>query len=447
MSDLRSFIADLEKVDDIVHVREELSARYEIPAVLKAFDNGKAVLFENVTGFPNKVVGGVCGTRERIYRALKIRGDEFYSRLQYALTHPRKAAETENGPVNEVSEKPRLMGMPILTHFEKDPGPYVTSAVIYARDSEEEVQNVSIHRLQVLDDSHFAIRIVPRQLYRLCQLAQKRGEKTLDISVSAGLHPAVLLAAASPAPFGICEFDVANELMCGELRLIKCENTDAYAPADAEFVLEGKILLDREVLEGPFVDITSTYDIQRKQPVVEVVNVLRRKDYLYEGLLPAGSEHRLLMGMPQEVRVWEYVRNIVPTVKAINMTLGGCGWLHCVVSIEKFREGDGKNVLMAIFSANPSIKHAIAVDTDIDAYNMDEVEWAIATRFKGDEDLLVIPNTRVSSLDPTANQELELGCKVGVDATRPFTKPREKFEKATIPHTENIDKILRKYGV
>ena len=261
MSDLRSFIADLEKTDDIVHVREELSIKYEIPAVLKAFDNGKAVLFEKVAGFPNKIIGGVCGTRERIYRALKIRNDEFYSRLQHALTYPRKAAEAGDGPVKEVVEKPQLTKMPILTHFERDPGPYVTSAAVYARDSEEEIQNVSIHRLQILDDSHFAIRIVPRQLYRLCQMAKERGEKTLDISISAGLHPAVLLAAAAPAPFGVCEFDVANELMDGKLRLIQCEHVDAYAPADAEFVLEGKILLDRAVPEGPFVDLTSTYDI------------------------------------------------------------------------------------------------------------------------------------------------------------------------------------------
>jgi len=446
MSDLRSFIKDLEKADDIIHVKEELSVKYEIPAVLKAFDNGKAVFFERAAGFPFRIVGGICGTRERIYRALKINREEFYNRLQYALTNPRKAAKVEDGPVKEVVEKPRLGDMPILTHFERDAGPYVTSAAVYAQDPEEGVENVSVHRLQVLNDNHLAIRIVPRQLYRLRQIAREKGRKTLDVSISVGLHPAVLLAASAPARFGVSEFDVANELIEGELRLVRCEHIDAYAPADAELVLEGRILLDEEVLEGPFADLTSTYDVQRRQPVVEVLGVMRREDYIYQGLLPASSEHRLLMGMPQEVRIWEYVRNVVPAVKAINMTLGGCGWLHCVVSVEKFREGDGKNVLMAVFSANPSIKHAIVVDSDIDVYDMGEVEWAIATRFRGDEDLLVIPNTRVSSLDPAADQELELGCKVGVDATRPFSKPREKFEAARIPHSETVDMILRRYG-
>jgi UbiD family decarboxylase len=127
------------------------------------------------------------------------------------------------------------------------------------------------------------------------------------------------------------------------------------------------------------------------------------------------------------------------------MTLGGCGWLHCVVSFEKFRDGDGKNVLMAIFSANPSIKHAIVVDADIDPYDMKQVEWAIATRFRGDRDLLIIPNTRVSSLDPTADQKLELGCKVGFDATKPFSKPKENFEIAKNPRSEDVQKIVNKY--
>jgi UbiD family decarboxylase len=283
---------------------------------------------------------------------------------------------------------------------------------------------------------------VPRHLYRLCQIARDKGWKTLDISISVGLHPAVLLSASSPVRFGISHFDVANNLLSGNLRLIKCPHVEAYAPSNAELVLEGRILLDQNVPEGPFTDLTGTYDIQRQQPLVEVVGILHRENFVYQALLPAGSEHRLLMGMPQEVRVWEYVRGVLPTVKAVNMTFGGCGWLHCVVSVEKFRDGDAKNVLMAIFAANPSIKHAVVVDSDIDAYDMNEVEWAIATRFRGDRGILLVSNVRVSSLDPVADQELELGCKTGIDATRPFSKPKEKFELAKIPQTSRMDRLL-----
>jgi len=130
----------------------------------------------------------------------------------------------------------------------------------------------------------------------------------------------------------------------------------------------------------------------------------------------------------------------------VNMTKGGMGWLHCVVSFEKFREGDPKNVLMAIFAAHPSLKHAVVVDSDIDPYDMQQVEWAIATRFRGDEDLMVIPHVRVSSLDPASDQERELGCKVGFDATRPLYKDPEGFRRGEIPVSDELKKILDRYA-
>ncbi len=209
-------------------------------------------------------------------------------------------------------------------------------------------------------------------------------------------------------------------------------------------LLEGKLRLDETAPEGPFVDLSGTADVAREQPVIELVGAMHREDYIYEGLLPAGSEHRLLMGLGREVRIWEYVRNVVPTVRGVNMTLGGMGWLHCVVSFEKFREGDPKNVLMAIFAAHPSLKHAWVVDSDIDPYDMEQVEWAIATRFRGDEDLLVIPKVRVSSLDPTSDQEKELGCKVGFDATKPIEG--EGFERPGIPVSDEVKRILDRYS-
>jgi len=412
MSDLRSFLNELDKANELIRIHEPLSTKFEIPAVFKSLDGGPAVSFETVEGSEVPVVGGVCSTRARICKALKIEEDTLYSHLLTAIRNPMRTKRDEDGPVKEVLEKPKLSNIPVLTHYERDPGPYITAAVVSARSPDGTIENVSIHRMLILDDNHLAIRIVRRHLYKLCQMAREVNNR-LDVSISIGLNPTILLAASSSASFGISEFDIANTLMNGKLKLVKCEHVDAYAPADAELVLEGRILLDEETLEGPFVDITSTYDIQRRQPLVEILGVMRREEYIYQGLLPAGSEHRLLMGMPQEVQIWKYSRNIIPTIKSINMTIGGCGWLHCIVSLEKFREGDGKNVLLAVFAANPSIKHAVVVDSDIDVYDMNQVEWSIATRFRGDRDLIVIP------------------------------KPREIFERAKIPRSLKVDKVLK----
>ena len=445
MTDLRDFLHGLEEDGDLVHIEEPLSPRFEIPAALKRFDGGKTLIFEKVKDHETRVVGGVCGMRRRILGALGVKAESMPERLLHASRNPTPC-EVGDGPVKEVVEKLSLGDIPVLTHFEGDPGPYITSGILYARSPDGSVENVSFHRLLVLDDRRMTLRIVPRHLYQIVQLAMDSGVTSLDVSISVGLHPAVMVAAASPVPFGTCEFEVANTLLGGGLRLTECEHVDALCPADAELVLEGRLHLDEEAMEGPFVDQTGTFDVERRQPVVEVVGAMHREDYLYQALLPSGSEHRLLMGMPREARIWEYVRNVVPTVRGVNMTLGGCSWLHCVVSFEKFREGDPKNVLMAIFASHPSLKHAVVVDSDIDPFDMEQVEWAVATRFRGDEDLLVIPHVRVSSLDPSSDQELELGCKVGVDATRPLSKPAEGFKRPEIPVSNRVRKLLDRYS-
>jgi UbiD family decarboxylase len=272
----------------------------------------------------------------------------------------------------------------------------------------------------------------------------KEAGKDLEAAISIGVHPAIMLAASSPVPFGVNEYEVANALMNNNLRLIKCENVDAYAPAEAELVLEGKISATKEVAEGPFVDITGTYDIQRKQPIVEVLGVMHREDYVYQALLPSGAEHRLLMGLPHEVLIWEAVSKVVPKVYAVNLSVGGSGWLHAIISIEKQLDGDGKNALLAAFAAHPSLKHAVVVDSDIDVFNVSDVEWAIATRFQASEDLVIINNARGSTLDSSADQDTGLTAKMGVDATRPFTKPKEKFERANIPVSKHVETIVRK---
>jgi len=444
MADLREFLKEIEGRGELVRIGEPLSVRHEIPEALRRFDGGKAVLFESVKEYDGMVVGGVCGTRPRILEGLGVESGELYGRLLEAVRNPTPC-DVGDGPVKEViHDDPRLSEFPILTHFETDPGPYITAGIVYARSPDGSVENVSFHRLLVKEDGRMGIRVVPRHLYRLNQMAREAGLDSLDVSISIGVHPAVYVAAAYPAPFGTSEFEMANTLLNGGLTLTECPHIDALAPADAELVLEGKLRLNETAAEGPFVDLSGTADVEREQPVIELVGAMHKEDYVYEGLLPAGAEHRLLMGLGREVRIWEYVRNVVPTVRGVNMTLGGMGWLHCVVSFEKFREGDPKNVLMAIFAAHPSLKHAWVVDSDIDPYDMEQVEWAIATRFRGDEDLMVIPNVRVSSLDPTSDQEKELGCKVGFDATKPLGG--EGFERPGIPVSDEVKRILDGYS-
>ena len=167
---LRQFLGKMEKRKEILHVKDEVSTRFEIPFVMKSFENqGSVLMFENVKNYETKVVANVCGTRKRICAALNVDCDRLYRRLTGAWRSPRKPKIVEDSAVKEIVEND-LSKIPVLTHFERDAGPYITSAVVYARSIDGTVENVSVHRLQVLDTKHLAIRLVPRHLFKLWQV-------------------------------------------------------------------------------------------------------------------------------------------------------------------------------------------------------------------------------------------------------------------------------------
>jgi len=431
----------MEDLGEVIHVEDSVSPVFEISAIMRSIPGEPIVFFENVEGYDSRVVGNVCATRRRLCLALKTSPERLYRDLIDAMNRPENPRIVNDGPVKEVIEEPKLSRIPVLRHFERDAGPYITSAIVSAKSPDGSVENVSVHRLLVLDDRRMTIRLVPRHLFRLWSMA-KEARRDLDVAIAVGVHPAVLLAAASSPPFGVSEYGVANRLLKGRLKLIKCEKVNAYAPAESEMILEGRISHFEEAPEGPFVDITGAYDARRMQPIVEVINVMRREDYIYQALLPGGPEHMLLMGLPREAAIYDAVSKVVPEVRAVNLTMGGCGWLHAVISIRKQSDGDAKNALLAAFAAHPSLKHAIVVDEDVDVFNPSEVEWAIATRFQADEDLVVIRNVRGSTLDPSADIETGLTTKVGLDATAPLMLPKERFERANVPISDRAAKII-----
>lgn len=437
----RGFLKKIEDLGEAVHVWDRVSPNFEVSAVMKFIPDFPVIFFENVDGYNVRIVGNVCATRRRICLALETTPNKLYDVILEAMKQPKQPRIVDDSPVKEVVEEPRLSKIPILKHFEGDAGPYITSAIVSARSPDGRVENVSVHRLLVLDDKRLAIRLVPRHLFRLWSIARE-SKRDLDVAIAIGVHPAALLAASCSPPFGVSEYGVANKMLKDNFALIKCEKVEAYAPAESEIVLEGKISYSEEGLEGPFVDIIGTYDMQRLQPIVEVVNIMHREDYIYQALLPAGPEHMLLMGLPREAAIYEAVSKVVPSVRGVNLSIGGCGWLHAVISIDKQTDGDAKNALLAAFAAHPSLKHAIVVDSDIDVFNPDEVEWALATRFQAEEDLIIIRNVRGSTLDPSADMETGLTTKVGVDATRSLKAPKGRFEKAKIPITERAAKII-----
>ena len=410
--------------ENVIEITEELSSEFEVSRVLRNYPKD-TVIIKNVKGFDIPIISGICNTREKIAESINCEVSEITEKIIEATDNPIKVDKFTDFSEYDTMEI-NLDKIPILTHYKRDGGKYITAGVVFARDPENGIQNASIHRMMVLDNKRLVIRIVPRNLYTYFQKAQKLG-KDLDIAIAIGMDPAILLASTTSISIDYNEMEVANAFKDGELTLIKCGDLEV---PQADIILEGKISVTETVAEGPFVDLTDTYDIIRDQPIINLEKMHIKKDNpAYHAIIPAGFEHKLLQGLPQEPRIYYSVKNAVPTVENVVLTEGGCCWLHAVVSINKQTEGDGKNAIMAALSAHPSLKHCVVVDTDVDVFDAEDVEYAIATRVKCDRDIMIVPNVRGSSLDPVAKSD-GTTTKIGVDATKSL-KTLEKFERVS----------------
>lgn len=442
--DFRGFLSLLQKEGELVRVKQDVSAEFELAAVTAKLDGKQAVLFEKVRGSRIGVACNVVGTAKKFYLAAGTRKASqadvkkaIHARIIGALSSLSAPKKVQGAAPFERNSSRSLHDLPIVTHFEKDAGPFITSSVVFAKDQEKGNQNQSTHRLLRLDDRHMGIRMVEgRHLHKCFSYARDHGED-LKIAVAIGVHPAVSIAAAYQAAYGVDEMLIANSLLEGNLTLSKAGYSQLHVPSHAEIVIEGRILKDMTHEEW-MVEMLRTYDFKRKQPVFELEKIKFRDNAIYHDILPGYSEHRLLMGLPVEAKMFDYVKNVVPTTQAVHLTEGGSNWLSAVIQIKKRLEGEPKNALMAAFSAHPSLKMATVVDDDIDPTNSVAVEYAISTRCQADRDFMIIPNAKGSSLDPSSDQMNLLTTKVGIDATASLLKSKDRFEIARIPGEEKI---------
>jgi UbiD family decarboxylase len=438
-SDLHGFLYLLEQHNDLLKINKEVSPKFELAAISHKLDRKQAVLFEHVEGSGISVVTNVLGTRKRF--SLAIGTDEptmIHSHILESMSNISNKKTIEDEPPFCDNSSKDLYDLPIIMHFEKDAGHYITSSIAYAKDQERENQNSSIHRFLRLDRNHMAIRMVEgRHLHKCYSFAKEHGED-LKVTVVVGVHPAISIASAYQAAYGFDEMILANSLLKGELSLSKSDYSGLYIPTFSEIVLEGRILQDKTSEEW-MVEMLRTYDIKRQQPVFELDRIKFRNNALFQDILPGYSEHRLLMGLPVEAKLYEGVKNVVASTKTVHLSDGGSNWLTAIIQIHKRLEGESKNALLAAFANHPSLKIAIVVDDDIDPTDAVAVEYAISTRCQADKGLLIIPNAKGSSLDPSSDQVNLLTTKLGIDATVSLLKDKERFEIARIPGEDKMD--------
>jgi UbiD family decarboxylase len=424
----RSYIKQLEEHGSLVKVSEPISTTYEVAGVLKGLEP-EPVLFENIRGADFRVVGNLFPSKAAFADYFRLSTGQIIPTLLRAIESRSQPEVIATGACQEVViTDPHLERLPILRHFTGDGGNYITSGVVITKHPQYG-QNLDFHRCMQFSENEMAMRVVKGRHFD--KFLEELGE--VDVAVCIGNSPNVLAAAATSVEIGVDELHIANALE--SLQVVKAKTVDLHIPTNAEFVLEGRVYAERGHTEGPFVDLTETQDVVRQEPVFEVKAITHRKDAIWQALLPGGLEHKLLMGMPREPTIFQKVDQVVRCLD-VNVNPGGCSWLHTIVQIDKQAPDDGKKAIEAAFAGHSSCKHVYVVDKDIDIYNPLEVEWAMATRFQGDSDLVVRQRERGSSLDPSAQAETHLTTKMGFDLTKPIGSEGKYFDKVAYPQVE-----------
>ena len=443
----RDLLERFRQENELTDIRQPVDIRH----IATLVDQAKtALMFHTVIGYDIPVVSGILRTRTR---AIMSMGCETYgqieAKLQHGIEHPIEPGYAETAPNKEVvqiGDAVDLFRLPIPMSSIYDGGPMITAGVVIAKDAEFGF-NSGMYRFMVKEKNLTGIDIVtPNNMRLYAQRAYEAG-RPCPISISIGTHPFEIMGSGFRAPLGVDEMAIAGGIRGAAVELAMCETIDMPCIADAEIVLEAEILpTGWSHPEGRFGEFTRLMGGLHWNPLVRIKAVTMRKDAIYYALhMP--WENTWLAAPTRYTALRRALKAAGVQVKDINVTLGGCGFWHAVISIKK-QAGEGKNALLAALTAM-DMKHVVIVDDDIDVFDATDVEWAIATRVQGDKDIVIIPGARAKPLDPslpvTPPGVVPTGAKVGVDATIPEGVPRERFERIAYAYAERakIDDYLR----
>ncbi len=400
----------------LVRVSEDVSVNYEVARRIREVGD-KPVLFENVrlssgdkSEYP--ILSNIIASREILARYLGVEVGRLPFYLLEAIDKRSKPEIVDNSMYKSIDVD--LDRLPILLHYPRDGGYYTTASIVVAYDREYGL-NASFHRMMKISKDKLVMRVVPRHLHLYIQ----RGLKEFTICI--GNTPEVLIASAMSPELGVSELDIANAI-----RRIKLVDFNGLIGTEAQIVMIGELTGELHS-EGPFIDVTGTYDIVREQPVVKIKKIYVKEDAFYHAILPGGFEHKLLMGLSREPTILREVLKAGIDCRNVYVTPGGCSWLHCIIQIRKKSEDDGRKAIEAAFRGHKSLKLVIVVEEDINIYDPNDIEWAIATRVQPDRDIYIYPNQIGSSLDPSADQKTRRTAKWGIDATIHNPERRDDF--------------------
>ncbi|MEC7489523.1 MAG: UbiD family decarboxylase [Pseudomonadota bacterium] len=454
----RTFLKNLDQQGELVTFNKEVDPVNNMAAIeWKTFNEmGKASLFTNLKGHAGwHATSQILADRRKWAIGLGVNEDKILDEISERLKKTIKTVDVQSdeAPVHEMvfeGDDVNILDVPSMMTSEEDGGRYFASGMAIIKDPGTGIRNMSVHRQMILNERETGFIMLPRQAKRIYDLysEEKRG---MPVAVVYGAHPAIFYGAGFTTSYGKDELEVAGSLIGEGVRMVKCKTVDLEVPAEAEMVLEGEILFDKMVPEGPFGEIPGTYAESTKSHVFRVNCMTRRKDPIFYavhcGYPTTDTQGTMALGI--EIATKEHLKNVEGGLDLLDVRCHpSAGMMMLVLKLRPRVEGQTKTALMAALSgAYLHPKLAIAVDDDIDANDLRQVMWSMTTRVHAERDIVMIPNTRVFALDnvspvvPGQNSFHRLGTKWFIDATKPAitqTEERARFDRAM---PRNFDKV------
>ena len=337
-----------------------------------------------------------------------------------------------------------LRTLPIVRHHHMDPAPYIDMTPVM-RDPDSGAYNAAYLRMMYKGPRKLGLHMSPRHNWQITRKNEERGLPT-PVVIVAGAHPAFYLGTLNVAPFGQDDYSVIGSIAGESLRLVPSETwgEDFMVPADAEIIIEGEIPPNVREVEGPFGEFTGHYGPQRLRWIINVTAVTHRKNALYQDVFVGHADDWIQGGLPKEARIYNRIKGVVPSVRAVHLPVSGVCRLHINIAIDKRVDGESRQAAFIALGEVDMIKHVFVVDGDVDPFDDRQVLWAVATRVQADQAIDIIRNAKGNTLDPSQTDAI-MTTKMIVDATKPVQRPfAERIEvPADVVERMSLDRYLR----
>jgi 2,5-furandicarboxylate decarboxylase 1 len=437
---LRRFIESLGDAE--LETRNEPVDLAGIAEVMEG--NQKAVLFRAAGPEQAELVGNVMGGRSRIAAAFGVKPNELMKEVTRRLRNKPEIFEVSRteAPCQAVvltGVDADVTKLPVHLQHGADGGPYISATIDYVIDPKTGFTNVGLRRLMLRSEHETGIDLVAPSDLQAIYLANAAAGKPTPVSFVLGAHPIDHVAGVMRMP--VDELGIVASLREAPLAVVKCITNDIRVPADAEYVIEG--YLDEKghrEPEGPYGEFLGYYGAVKRNPVFHVTAITHRDDALFQTSTIGGktlgrTDTAQLSALRTEISIWHALQAAVREPVAVYATTSSGGAFNVRVAIRQRVPGEARNAIGACMGALANCKNVFVVDPDIDIFSDEQMDWAMATRFQPDRDLIVMSGMRTLPLDPSLPPGSRIGAKAGYDLTWPFGQGDRLESRVPAPPT------------